>query len=139
MDRRVARTQKFYRMTPDDRGVMFGLSTAHTAVALAVVTIGYNFGLMNIAMLNGTVLMILLTCALAPMITSRSAAGIKPHMLERNDSTAVARQPHSREHSGACILSCHRTRTLWNWPSRSTPEDRPTTSTPSTSATTTPP
>ena len=86
-------TQKFYRMTPDDRGVMFGLSTAHTAVALAVVTIGYNFGLMNIAMLNGTVLMILLTCALAPMITSRSAAGIKLHMLERNDSTAVAANP----------------------------------------------
>lgn len=34
--------QKIYRMDADDRRVMFGLTTAHTAVALAVVTIGYD-------------------------------------------------------------------------------------------------
>lgn len=73
---------KIYGMEHSDCQVMFGLTTAHTAVALAVVTVGVNFGLMDTAMLNGTVLMILLTCALAPMFTSGGAAKLKIRMLE---------------------------------------------------------
>lgn len=85
-------TQKIYGMSGADRATMFGLSTAHTAVALAVVTIGYNFGLMDEAMLNGTVLMILVSCALAPIVTSRAAAKIKLRMLE-DHSDAATRGP----------------------------------------------
>ncbi|MDE7387798.1 MAG: cation:proton antiporter, partial [Muribaculaceae bacterium] len=77
-------TQKIYGMSGSDRRVMFGLTAAHTAVALAVVTIGYNFGLMDEEMLNGTVLMILITCAVAPMVTSGAAARIKIAMLDRH-------------------------------------------------------
>ncbi len=79
--------QKIHRMTKEDRGVMFGLTTAHTAVALAVVTIGYNLvlpdgqRLMGEEVLNGTVLMILVTCALAPIVTAKSAAKVKLRML----------------------------------------------------------
>ncbi|MBD5360835.1 MAG: cation:proton antiporter [Bacteroides sp.] len=75
-------TQKFYRLQAADCQVLFGLTTAHTAVALAVVTVGVNFGLMDTEMLNGTVLMILLTCALAPVFTSGGAARLKIRMLE---------------------------------------------------------
>ncbi|MDE6427939.1 MAG: cation:proton antiporter, partial [Muribaculaceae bacterium] len=50
-------TQKFYRLQAADCQVLFGLTTAHTAVALAGVTGGVNFGLMDTEMLNGTVLM----------------------------------------------------------------------------------
>ncbi len=82
--------QKIYGMTRDDRQVMFGLTTAHTAVALAVVTIGYNFGLMDVAMLNGTVLMILITCGIAPLVTSGAAARIKIRMLEQNEESGSA-------------------------------------------------
>ena len=74
---------RIYGMERCDMQVMFGLTTAHTAVALAVVTVGVNFGLMDTAMLNGTVLMILLTCALAPMLTSGGAAKLKIRMLEQ--------------------------------------------------------
>ncbi len=80
--------QKIYRMEPVDRKIMFGLTTAHTAVALAVVTIGYNMvmpdghRMMDETILNGTVLMILVTCAIAPMVTSPAAAKIKIKMLE---------------------------------------------------------
>lgn len=83
-------TARVYRMNFDDCQVMFGLTTAHTAVALAVVSVGYNFGLMDSTMLNATVLMILITCAIAPMATSGAAGRIKIRMLEaapkRDDS-----------------------------------------------------
>jgi len=84
--------QKIYRMSSPDRQVMFGLTTAHTAVALAVVTIGYNLvdaqghRMMDETILNGTVLMILVTCAIAPMVTASAAARIKVRMLSDNPS-----------------------------------------------------
>lgn len=80
--------QKIYRMTGDDRRMMFGLTTAHTAVALAVVTIGYNMTMpdgsrmMDETILNGTILVILVTCAIAPIFTARAASKIKVRMLE---------------------------------------------------------
>lgn len=79
--------QKIYGMKRVERNMMFGLSTAHTAVALAVVTIGYNLimpdghRMMDETILNGTVLMILVTCALAPIVTTRAASKIKIEML----------------------------------------------------------
>lgn len=82
--------QKIYRMSAPDRQVMFGLTTAHTAVALAVVTIGYNLvdasghRMMDETILNGTVLMILVTCAIAPMVTANAASHIKVRMLSDN-------------------------------------------------------
>lgn len=75
-------TARIYGMHRDDCRVMFGLTTAHTAVALAVVSVGYNFGLLDSSMLNATVLMILITCAIAPMATSGAAGRIKLRMLE---------------------------------------------------------
>lgn len=84
--------QKVYHMNGSDRRMMFGLTTAHTAVALAVVTIGYNMILpdgtriMDETMLNGTVLVILVTCAIAPIVASQAASKIKIRMLrERPD------------------------------------------------------
>ena len=83
--------QKAYGMAAIDRRMMFGLTTAHTAVALAVVTIGYNMILpdghrmMDETILNGTVLVILVTCALAPICTSEAAAKIKIRMLQNGD------------------------------------------------------
>lgn len=79
--------QKLYGMAGADRRMMFGLTTAHTAVALAVVTIGYNMILpdgsrmMDETILNGTVLVILVTCAIAPLVTSAAAAKIKVRIL----------------------------------------------------------
>ncbi len=66
--------------------VIFGLTCAHTAVALAVVTVGYNLGLLDVRVLNSTVLVILVTCAIAPVITARAAARVKIAMLEEEDA-----------------------------------------------------
>lgn len=87
----AAMAARIYKMTTDDTNVMFGLTTAHTAVALAVVSVGYNFGLMDGTMLNATVLMILTTCAIAPMATSGAAGRIKIRMLESAPTREDAR------------------------------------------------
>lgn len=83
--------QKTYKMRPVERDMMFGLSTAHTAVALAVVMIGYNIilpdgsHLLNEAVMNGAVLMILVTCAMSPIITSNAAAKLKLEMMSQGE------------------------------------------------------
>ncbi|MDE5658965.1 MAG: cation:proton antiporter, partial [Muribaculaceae bacterium] len=93
--------QKIYRMNGAERGVMFGLTTAHTAVALAVVTIGYNMVLpdgtrmMDETILNGTILVILVTCAIAPIVTTRAAARVKLHIVESEVSRPTAATRHS--------------------------------------------
>ncbi len=83
--------QKTYKMRSMERGMMFGLSTAHTAVALAVVMIGYEMvlpdgtRLLNESIMNGVILMILVTCALAPIITAGAATKLKVDMLSRGE------------------------------------------------------
>lgn len=70
-------TQLTYRMRNIDRSMMYQLSNAHTAVALAVVTIGYGMGLFDEVILNGTVIMILVTCTVSSLGTSRAAQKLK--------------------------------------------------------------
>ena len=82
--------QKTYKMNPAERKMMFGLSTAHTAVALAVVMIGYELvlpdgsHLLNEAIMNGVILMILFTCALSPIVTADASAKLKLDMMTEN-------------------------------------------------------
>ena len=90
--------QLVFKMPGAGRRMMFGLTTAHTAVALAVVTIGYNMTdaagnrLMDETILNGTILVILVTCAIAPIVTAGAAARIKIDMLEQGDIDEKAEQ-----------------------------------------------
>ena len=85
--------QKIYGMNGVARRMMFGLTTAHTAVALAVVTIGYNMimpdgsRMMDETVLNGTVLMILITCAIAPIVTARAASKMRIEILTDEGAT----------------------------------------------------
>ncbi len=78
--------QKINGLSNHSRGVMFGLTTAHTAVALAVVSLGYNLGMLDEQVLNSTILVILVTCAVAPIFTSASAAKLKIEMMESEDA-----------------------------------------------------
>ncbi|MBD5277382.1 MAG: cation:proton antiporter [Bacteroides sp.] len=80
-------TRRVYGYAPAGGSVLFGLTCAHTAVALAVVTVGFNMGLLDVRVLNSTVLVILVTCAIAPLITARAAARVKIAMLEEEDAT----------------------------------------------------
>ena len=77
--------QKIYKLDNASRNVMFGLTAAHTAVALAVVTLGYQLGILDSTILNATILVILLTCGIAPIITAAGAPKVKISMLSEDD------------------------------------------------------
>lgn len=75
-------TQKIYKMSALERKSMYGLSTAQAAATLAAVLVGYNIilpngeRLLNDDVLNGTVLLILVTCVVSSVITERAARKI---------------------------------------------------------------
>ena len=54
-----------------ETGLLFGLSVNQTAATLAAVVVGVNLGIFSQEVLNGTILMILATCAAGPVITDR--------------------------------------------------------------------
>lgn len=72
-------TQKIYGMAKIERKLVYGLSTAQAAATLAAVLIGYETilpdgsRLLNEDVLNGTILLILVTCIVSSMITESSA------------------------------------------------------------------
>ncbi len=69
-------TQKTFKLRADERNLIFGLSNAHAAAALAVVVVGRRIGLFNDDVLNGTVVMILVTCIVSSFATERAARKI---------------------------------------------------------------
>ena len=75
-------TQMIYGMSKFARQMMFGLSNAHAAGALAMVMVGTKIEitpgtfLMNEDMLNGVVIMILFSCIISSVTTEHAARGM---------------------------------------------------------------
>jgi Kef-type K+ transport system membrane component KefB len=77
-------TQKSFKLSVAERRIIFGLSTARVGATLAVVLVGYNIimgetetgepiRLLNESVLNGTVLMILVTCTISSFIVEKAS------------------------------------------------------------------
>jgi Kef-type K+ transport system membrane component KefB/mannitol/fructose-specific phosphotransferase system IIA component (Ntr-type) len=64
-------TIPLYKHTKDEAWTVFGLTIPQAAATLATVIIGYNVGLFDDAVLNGTILMILVTCMVGPYVAER--------------------------------------------------------------------
>ena len=80
-------TQKTFRFSVDERHLIFGLSNAQAAATLATVLVGYNIilgydiennpiRLLNENVLNGTIIMILVTCTVASIVAQKGAKNI---------------------------------------------------------------
>ena len=71
-----------FRMTKADGHMMFGLTSAHAAGAIAMVMVGMRLEvapgqyLVNDDMLNGIIMMILFTCIISTMMTEHAAKKI---------------------------------------------------------------
>lgn len=65
-------TQKAFKYTADERNLIFGLSNSQAAATLAAVTVGYKLGIFGDDVLNGTILMILVTCMISSLATHQS-------------------------------------------------------------------
>ncbi len=57
--------------TKDENGLLYGLSVNQTAATLAAVVVGVQLGIFREDVLNGTILMILATCTVGPMLTEK--------------------------------------------------------------------
>ena len=81
-----------YHMPMRDRHMMFGLTSAHAAGAIAMVTVGIGIKaasggmLVDDDMLNGVVVMILFTCVISTLATEKAAQQITFHDAEINDT-----------------------------------------------------
>jgi Kef-type K+ transport system membrane component KefB/nucleotide-binding universal stress UspA family protein len=61
------------RFARPEAGVMFGLTSAQAAGALAAAIVGVNVGLLDESDVNAVILVLLVTCVVAPAITARFA------------------------------------------------------------------
>lgn len=77
-------TQLVFKYTGAQRQLIFGLSGAHAAATLAVILVGYKAEIIDENILNGTIILILITCIVASFSTERAAKKI---ILETEDST----------------------------------------------------
>lgn len=77
-------TQKTFKFSSIERNLIFGLSNAQAAATLAAVLVGYNtiigqtpegadIRLLDATVLNGTILMILVTCTISSFVAQRAA------------------------------------------------------------------
>ena len=93
-------SRKLFHMTRAEGVMMFGLTEAHAAGALAMVMVGVNLEvtpgvpLMNNAVLDGVVMMILISCIISSIATDQAAKKLKMQgdetdKKQRRDSTAL--------------------------------------------------
>jgi Kef-type K+ transport system membrane component KefB len=90
-------TQIIYRFSRDERQMIFGLSTARAAATLAIISVGYNVGLLNIYIVNGTVILILITTMVSTMVTENSGKKLLVDLSENSDveeNEALLRNKH---------------------------------------------
>ncbi len=77
-------TQWVFKYTRSQRQLIFGLSSAHAAATLAVILVGYRAGILDENILNGTIILILITCIVASFATEKAAKKI---ITETDDGT----------------------------------------------------
>jgi Kef-type K+ transport system membrane component KefB len=78
-------TQLIFKYTGAQRQLIFGLSGAHAAATLAVILVGYNNNIIDENILNGTIILILITCIVASFATEKAAKKIM--IATQNDDT----------------------------------------------------
>lgn len=96
-------TQKTLKFTVDERRLIFGLSNAQAAATLAAVLVGYNvilgqsangepIRLLSESVLNGTIVMILITCTIATFVAQKGA-----HNISLESTSMDTRESNSEE------------------------------------------
>ena len=69
-------TQISFKYSAAQRQLIYGLSSARVAASLAVILIGYRAGIVDENILNGTIILILVTCIVSSFVTERAAKKI---------------------------------------------------------------
>ncbi|MFT2009677.1 cation:proton antiporter [Pontibacter sp. 13R65] len=84
-------SQKIFRFSSTEGMLMFGLSNSQAAATLAAVLVGFRLGLLNENVLNGTILMILVTCIISSFATEKAA--VRQAVIESNQAPDLSEIP----------------------------------------------
>ncbi len=114
-------TRFAFRLSRIEGNLIFGLSTAHAAATLAIILVGFDLGLLDETILNGTIIVILVSCLVSSFVTeaagrnyvvqANSRIETDPEVIERImipvgnpesarnlfDFAMMIRNPHSKE------------------------------------------
>lgn len=69
-------TQYSLKLSPVQRQLIFGLSSSHAAATIAIILIGFKSGILDGNILNGTIILILITCVVSSFVTEHAAKKI---------------------------------------------------------------
>ncbi|MCW5912732.1 MAG: cation:proton antiporter [Cyclobacteriaceae bacterium] len=90
-------TQLVFRYSKAQRQLIFGLSSAHAAATLAVILVGYRAQILDENILNGTIILILITCIVASFATEKAAKKIVVE-TEQDPTAFDSAKPVHNEH-----------------------------------------
>ena len=99
-----------FRLTKAEGHMMFGLTSAHAAGAIAMVMVGMRLEvdpgkmLVDNQMLNGVVIMILVTCVVSTLMTQKAAIELSINTKQGNDGTGA--RGYERKSDDEKILVC---------------------------------
>lgn len=91
-------TQKTFKLLPEEGKMIFGLSTSHAAATLAIILVGYNIiigetssgepiRLLDEDILNGTILLILISCAISSFVVEKASTALSLKEEEQKEVT----------------------------------------------------
>lgn len=87
-------TKYAFKYSTSQRNLIFGLSNAHAAATLAVIMVGYNNHIIDENVLNGTIVLILVTCIFASILTENAS---KKVVLEGHQDDAHIERVEEKE------------------------------------------
>ncbi len=85
--------QKAFRLSATDRRMMFGLTSGKAAATIAATMLGYQYGIINEDIMNGAVLMILVCCLVASVMTERTAIRMRIELTDAEMEAAGVERP----------------------------------------------
>ncbi len=85
--------QKAFGLTATDRRMMFGLTSGKAAATIAATMLGFQYGIINEDIMNGAVLMILVCCLVASVMTERTAIRMRIELTAAEMEAAGVERP----------------------------------------------
>lgn len=69
-------TSIIYKFTKFERNIIFGLSVSHAAATLAIIKVGFDIKLFDQNVINGTIILILISCLVSTFVSEKAARNI---------------------------------------------------------------
>lgn len=77
-------SRRIFRMDRCESRLMFGLTSGKAAATIAAVMIGYSYGMLTEDIMNGAVIMILICCIVASVVSESAALKIRIDLTSRS-------------------------------------------------------